>query len=157
MIPTLRLAAALVLFSSPAFADPVFVEWKATSGPLPPPYAWSVEMTISAQGALALRHCSGGASAGDGCVSRSAQVGAPQLEAIRAAVVQSGLQSRPMRLLDPPPVGGETVEAVVHMPEGSVTLSGLPVEADADRVGLVLRAIYLAVPAEIAAEHLPGD
>lgn len=140
-----------------ALAEQMFVDWAATSGPLPPQYAWTVTMTISTDGTLALTRCKGSATEGNGCTNTTAQVSKTGLDAIRAAVDRSDLAKRPMREMAQPPIGGSTVSAVVHLNGAAIAVSGFAAEADAERVGSVLAAIYHAVPPQIAQEYLEGD
>lgn len=150
-------AVALMCLPLSAIADDAFVDWVSTSGPLPPEYAWSVNMTISAGGMLVLRHCKGYVTEGKDCTTKTATVPKAKLDAIRAAVTKADLAQRPMREMEMPPIGGSTVAAVVHMNGTKISVSGFPIEADADRVGPVLAAIYKAVPTRIAEEYIEGD
>jgi hypothetical protein len=156
-----KAARALVMAASAlpvaAWAEGVFVDWTAKSGSLPPPYAWSVTVRIMDSGTLSLTRCSGYATEGADCTTHRALVPAHSLGAIRAAVAGAGLAERPLREMEMFPVGGSTVMAVIATEAGPVVVPPFPVEDDAERAGLVLRAIYDAIPRPLAQALIEAD
>ena len=157
MLRPLALAAALA--ASPALAQdaPVFVDYWAGSGGLPPEYTWQVDVTIRADGALLLKHCKGYETDGPACKTRKAKVAPEALEAIRAAVVAQGLDKTPAREAEYPMVGGDVVGAKVYLESGPVALLSDPADADVPRVRAALAAIEAAIPKRLRNRFLDGN
>lgn len=149
MLKQLALAAALATLPLAALAEeaPILAEYWTDSGSLPPEYAWETSVTIYEDGRLELKRCKGYETEGAACKHRKAQVPEEALEAIRTAAAESGLAETPAQKSEFPMVGGGLTGGLVYVDGVKVPLPSQPAEADANRVGDVLRAIGAAIPA----------
>lgn len=157
MLKQLALAAALVAAALPTLAEeaPILAEYWTDSGSLPPEYAWETKVSIHADGQLDLKYCKGYETEGPGCKTRKAQVRPEQIEAIHAAIAASELGTRPAKDSEEVMVGGGLTGGQVFVDGVAIKLPSQPANADANRVGDVLRAIRAAVPARF--ERFFGD
>lgn len=145
------LALALALFPVTAMAEdtPIFVTYGTNNGSLPPEYAWDNEVTIYADGRLLVKHCKGYATEGSGCRTRKGKVTEADMEAIREAAIASDLAANPAKAAEYPMVGGGGAWGSVFIDGQEYVLIWDPSEADANRVGAVLRAIQSAIPTRL--------
>lgn len=132
-------------------------EYWASSGSLPPEYAWSVDVSIAADGALTLKHCKGYETEGPACRIRRAQVDQDRRDAILAAVRDSGLDRTPAAEMTDIPVGGGSDGGAVWLDGQKVVLPAFPAETDAGRVRAVLSAITAAIPQRLKTRFLDGN
>ena len=144
MLKSLALLLALTL---PAQAQDILAEYWTDSGSLPPEYAWDTTVTILNDGLLTLKHCKGYETEGPACKTRRATVSEDALAAIRTAATASGLSRKPARETDTPIVGGGLTGGRVFLDGVEIKLISQAIEADAARIGPVLRAIAAAIPA----------
>ena len=104
------LAFPLALFPLAAAAEDaaMLAQYWTDSGSVSPEYAWEATVTILEDGSLSLKYCTGYSTEGPDCRTRSAKVSDDQLEAIRAAALESGLKDTPAKELsdDMIPIGG---------------------------------------------------
>ncbi|MCB6177673.1 hypothetical protein LHP98_05965 [Rhodobacter sp. Har01] len=135
----------------------VFAIYWANSGSLPPEYAWDVDVTILADGKLTLKHCTGYETEGPACKTRKATVTAAQMDAIRAAVVDQGLDRTPAQQVDDIPVGGGASGGVIWLDGQKIELPAYPTEADTPRVNAVLTAVVAAIPQRLQDRFLNGN
>lgn len=148
---------ALSLLASPLSAAEVLAEYWASSGSLPPEYAWDVTVTIHTDGQVILTHCKGYATEPPGCKTRKGKADATRLDAIRAAVVEADLLANPARASDEITVGGGSSGGKVTIDGEERSLPSFPVIEDANRVGLVLQAIYAAIPTRLSKKFIEGN
>jgi hypothetical protein len=155
-----RLALTVLMLAMPSVAGAqeggVLAEYWASSGSLPPEYAWSVSVTIHADGRVILKRCKGYEKEGPACKTRKGRAEAAGLDAIRAAVAASGLVETPARQAEDIPVGGGSSGGAVYVEGAKVDLPAFPAEPDAPRVGAVLSAITAAIPDKLG-RHLGGN
>ena len=147
----LMLALALAAAPLPALAQEVLAEYRASSGSLPPEYAWSVTATIAADGGVVLTHCKGHETEGPACTTRRGTATPARVQAIRDAVAASGLIGNPARESDGIMVGGGSVRGRVRIDGSEIVLPAQPAPEDATRVAAVLSAIRAAIPDRLAA------
>ncbi len=153
----LRLAFAFLLaLPFPASAQQ-FASYWANSGSLPPEYAWEVGVTISEDGQLVLKHCTGYETEGPACKTRKAKVSTDQMDAIRAAVTEADLVAKPARQTEDIPVGGGSSGGTVIIDGEKLALPAWPVEGDAKRVGKVLDAVYAAIPTRLSTRFIEAN
>ena len=143
------LVASLACLPLMAMAEEssVFVTYGTNNGSLPPEYAWDNEVTIFESGKLEIRHCKGYATEGPDCRTRKGKVTAEAMQAIRDAAIVSDLAAKPAKPAEYPMVGGGGAWGTVSFDDQKYELIWDPSEADANRVGEVLRAIQAAIPA----------
>lgn len=151
------IALALSLLASPALSAEVLAEYWANSGSLPPEYAWDVTVTIHTDGQVILTHCKGYATKPPGCKTRKGKADAAKLDAIRAAVVEADLIAKPARASDEVIVGGGASAGTVTIDGEKRSLPSFPVIDDANRVGLVMQAIYAAIPTRLSKKFIEGN
>lgn len=132
-------------------AEP-FATYGVYSGTVAPEYAWSITLLIEADGSVTRSDCKGYETEGPACVVTSGQTTPEALEAIRAAVVQSGLIETPARPTEMPSIGGGSIQGAVVIDGQRAALISQPDESDKHRVQTVLTAIRAAIPAEMQAE-----
>ena len=146
----LLLAFPLALFPLAAAAEDaaMLAQYWTDSGSVSPEYAWEATVTILEDGSLSLKYCTGYSTEGPDCRTRSAKVSDDQLEAIRAAALESGLKDTPAKELsdDMIPIGGSATGGRVVVDGQEVDLLSFPTEEDAPRVAKVLQAIHDAIP-----------
>lgn len=150
-------AALFALTATPARAAEVLAEYWANSGSLPPEYAWDVTVTIHTDGQVILTHCKGYATEPPGCKTRKGKADAAKLDAIRAAVAEADLIANPARTSDEIIVGGGITAGRVTLDGQKINLPSLPVVEDANRVSMVLRAVYAAIPARLAKKFIESN
>jgi hypothetical protein len=150
-------AALFALTAAPARAAEVLAEYWANSGSLPPEYAWDVTVTIHTDGQVILTHCKGYATEPPGCKTRKGKADAAKLDAIRAAVVEADLIANPARTSDEVIVGGGASAGRVTLDGQKISLPSQPVVEDANRVGMVLRTVYDAIPTRLAKKFIEGN
>lgn len=153
----LRLAFAFLLALPVPASAQQFASYWANSGSLPPEYAWEVGVTISEDGQLVLKHCTGYETEGPACKTRRAKVSAAAMEAIRAAAIEAQLFGFPVRGTEDVPVGGGSRGGSVAQDGQVVSLPAWPVADDAERVGKVLDAIYAAIPTRLSTRFIDGN
>jgi len=147
MLRRLVLAAlTLVSHSAAAQEAEVLAEYWASSGSLPPQYAWSVSVSIRVDGVVILKRCKGYATDGAACTTQEGRAEAERLDAIRAAIAASGLVETPASQNENIPAGGGSTGGAVYVDSTKVNLPAHPAEADAQRVGDVLSTIVAALP-----------
>ncbi len=147
------LAVALSLLAAPAFADDALLaEYWSRSGSLPPQYAWSVSATITQDGTLLIKHCTGYETEGPTCKTDSAKVTEAQMQSIREVAVAARLAETPARETEDIPVGGGSNGGAVWLGGAQLILPAWPVATDTLRVKTVLNAITEAIP-----QHLRED
>jgi hypothetical protein len=153
------LAAVLALVAQAAAAQSPVAEYWASSGSLPPEFAWDVSVTFRDDGSVALRRCKGYATEGPGCTLRRARVSAEVLDTIRQAADDAGLPARPPQRApdDEVPVGGGAVGGAVWWQGEKIDLPAYPSRADAARVAAVLAAIRAAIPPRLAQRFVDGN
>jgi hypothetical protein len=153
------LAALLTLVPTLAAADQTLATYYASSGSLPPEYAWSVDVTITDTGKVTLKHCKGYETEGPACTTRTGKANAAQIEAIRIAVAESGLLETPAQEAPPEeiPIGGGSSGGSVTIDGQTVTLMAFPRSEDANRVGKVRAVIYAAIPPRLAKRFIEGN
>ena len=122
------------------------VEYAASSGSLPPEYAWNTHVVIWTDGKLKLTHCKGYQTDGPSCTISHAQIAAADIDRILAALSASHLANRAAKAQDAPPVGGGSDRGTIWLQGQAIDLPAFPVAKDADRVRAVLDAIVAAVP-----------
>lgn len=155
-IALLAICLAVPLGAGADEAVPLAEYW-ASSGSLPPEYAWSVDVSISADGALTLTHCKGYETEGPACRIRRAKLDQASREAILAAARDSGLDHKPAATMTDIPVGGGSEGGAVWLDGRKVVLPAFPAEADAGRVRAVLSAITAAIPQRLKTSFLDGN
>jgi hypothetical protein len=150
---------ALLLSLAPARADDLLATYWASSGSLPPEYAWAVDVTITTSGKVTLKHCRGYETEGPACTTRTGKAGAARLNAIRQAVADSGLLERPAREAPPEeiPIGGGSSGGSVVIDGQTVRLMAFPRADDAGRVAGVLAAIHAAIPSRLVRRYIEGN
>lgn len=155
----LRLLFALALTAAPlpALAQEVLAEYWASSGSLPPEYAWDVTVTIATDGKVTLKHCKGYETEGPGCKIRKGKATTDKVQAIREAALASGLIDRPARNAEDIMVGGGATGGKVWIDGAEIVLPSQPAAADADRVATVLSAIRSAIPDRLARKFIEGN
>lgn len=148
MISRLALAATLTFFPLAARAQDanLLAEYWTDSGSLPPEYAWETNVTISPDGKLTLRYCTGYETEGPACKTRKAKVDEAHRAAILAAVTAGDLVAKPARQTEDIPVGGGATGGKVYVDGQPVALPSFPTEQDAARVAAVVTAIEAAIP-----------
>ncbi|WP_309663948.1 hypothetical protein [Tabrizicola sp.] len=153
------LGALLLSIPLPALANDaaVFVTFWANSGSLPPEYAWDVNVIITVDGQLSLKHCRGYETEGPACTTSTAKVDAAALGAIREAAITAQVFGNPAQETSDIPVGGGARGGSVAQGGEVAVLSAWPVEADAERVGAVLDAIYSAIPTELSTKFIEDN
>jgi hypothetical protein len=134
-----------------------FAEYWARSGSVAPQYAWSVDVSVTADGRLTLKHCKGYETEGPACRTRSAKVDQAHLDAILAATREAGLDKTPAGTLTDIPVGGGTDGGAVWLDGQKIELPPFPAEGDAARVRSVLAAITAAIPQRLKSRFLDGN
>jgi hypothetical protein len=159
--PLRQWALAVLCLAAPsgavaAQAAPLAEYW-ARSGSLPPEYAWSVDVSITADGHLTLKHCKGYETEGPACRTRSAKVDRAHLDAILAVTREAGLDKTPVNTLTDIPVGGGTDGGAVWLDGQKIDLPPFPAEGDAARVRTVLAAITDAIPQRLKTRFLNGN
>ncbi len=138
---------ALVFLATPALADDaILATLNARSGSLPPEYAWSVSITIAADGLVTATRCKGYQTEGPACKSATATTTPNMLEGIRTAAKASGLATNPAKPLDPPMVGGGTISGTVVLDGKTIEMIAQPVPEDAERVNTLIDITGAAVP-----------
>ena len=142
----LLFALALTAAPLPAVAQEVLAEYWASSGSLPPEYAWDVTVTIATDGKVTLKDCKGYETEPPGCKIRKGKTTPERLQAIRDAVAASGLVDKPARPADEVMVGGGSAGGKVLLDGMEVPLISQPAAEDAARVGQVMAAIRDAMP-----------
>ncbi|MFM7335761.1 MAG: hypothetical protein ACKO1H_15375 [Tabrizicola sp.] len=147
----LRTLALVLLTATAPNAEeaPVLAKINATSGSLPPPYAWSVVISIGTDGLVSVTRCKGYETEGPACKTGTATTTPEALEAIRLGARASGLATRPARSLDPPMVGGGSISGTVHVDGQTIDLVAQPVPEDVNRVTTLIELIGGVVPAEL--------
>lgn len=135
----------------------VLAEYNARSGSLPPPYAWSVDVTLRTDGQVTLKRCKGYETEGPACRLLTGTAEPARLDAIAAAVAASGLDSRPAAEAQDIPVGGGSVRGRVMLAGAVIELPAFPSEGDRPRVTAVLDAIAAAVPEGLRDQLQGGD
>ncbi len=147
MLRPLAVVLALVL---PAQAeDALLATLDARSGTVAPPYAWSVSISIAADGLVTAKRCKGYETEGPACKSATAPTTPEMLEAIRIAAKASGLAANPAKPLDPPMVGGGTISGTVILDGKAIEMIAQPVPEDAERVNTLIDIVGAAVPREL--------
>jgi hypothetical protein len=146
------LLAALFSAATPALAEdgPVAL-WSASSGPLPPEYAWDTAILFRADGTVEVQHCTGYVNEGLACQTATGKADPAALEAIFEVTRTSELATRPAREEGDIPVGAGFVLGTVWLDGAEIALPPFPLPEDAERVTLVLDTIRAAVPPDLAA------
>lgn len=139
---------ALLPLAAAAEDTAMLAQYWTDSGSVSPEYAWETTVTILEDGSLSLKYCTGYATEGPDCKTRSAKVSEEQIAAIRAAAADSGLKEKPAKELsdDMIPVGGGATGGRVMVDGQEVDLLSFPTEEDAPRVAAVLQVIHDAIP-----------
>lgn len=146
----LRPFALILAMTLPAWAeDAPLATLEARSGTVAPPYAWSVLITIAADGLVTAKRCKGYDTDGIACRTGTAKATPEALEAIRAAAKSSGLAAHPAKPVDPPMVGGGSISGTVLLDGQSIELIAQPVPDDAERVTTLIDVIGAAVPRDL--------
>ena len=155
----LRLLFALALTAAPlpALAQEVLAEYWASSGSLPPEYAWDVTVTIATDGKVTLKHCKGYETEGPGCKIRKGKATTDKVQAIREAALASGLIDRPARNAEDIMVGGGATGGKVWIDGAEIALPSQPAADDAERVATVLSAVRAAIPDRLARKFIDGN
>jgi hypothetical protein len=147
----LRTALFLLTATAALAEDAPLATLTATSGSLPPPHAWSVAITIGANGLVTAQRCKGYETEGPACKTATATATPEALEAIRKAAKASGLATHPAKPLDPPMVGGGTIRGTVLLDGQTIEMIPQPVPEDAERVNTLIDIVGAAVPRELDA------
>ncbi|MCU0826700.1 MAG: hypothetical protein MUE52_04695 [Tabrizicola sp.] len=146
----LLLTALLLTLALPARAEEaVLATLSAHSGSLPPPYAWSLEVTVTWDGSVTVTRCAGYETEGPACKTGTGAAVTGTVEAILLAAKASQLLERPASAIEPPLVGGGWTTGTVALEGGTIELIAQPVEDDEPRVNAVLGAIFGAVPDDL--------
>jgi hypothetical protein len=141
------LAVLLLTLSTSARAeDLVIAQLWANSGSLPPPYAWNVEVTVTAEGWVTVTRCTGYKTEGPACRNGEGAAIPGVVDAILRAAEASDLANRPATALDPPMVGGGWTSGTVMLGDRTIDLIAQPIAADEPRVATVLEVIGAAIP-----------
>ena len=154
------LALGLVLsLTGAAAAEQELATYFASSGSLPPEYAWDVTVTISDAGLVVLKHCTGYETEGPACKTRKGKASPAQVDAIRAAVRDSGLLQDPAQEAAPEeiPLGGASFGGTVTLDGTTVTLWAFPRAQDRDRVARVLATVEAAIPERLRRRFIEGN
>lgn len=133
------------------------VEYAASSGSLPPEYAWNTQVVIWTDGKLKLTHCKGYQTDGPSCTISHAQIAAADIDRIIAALSASHLANRAAKAQDSPPVGGGSQRATFWMDDKPIVLPAFPIESDQRRVRDVLDSIIAAIPKDLRDTQLSGN
>ncbi len=151
------LVTALLLLPVSAMAESdVMATLTAHSGSLAPPFAWSVEVTVSADGWVTVTRCAGYETEAPACKAAEGAAVSDGVEGILRAAKASQLADRPAIARNPPKVGGAWTSGTVFLRGGTIDLIAQPIEADEPRVQTVLAAIVAAMP-ETLLPVLAGD
>lgn len=142
----LALTLAAIPLAALAEESPIVATYGTHNGSLPPEYAWDNHVVIHADGKIEVRHCTGYETEGPSCKSRRGKVAPEALETIRAAALASGLLEKPAAEAEDLMVGGGGTWGSVFLDGKEIKLMSEPAEADANRVGDVLRAIAKTIP-----------
>lgn len=150
---------AAILFLLPLAAQAeteVLATLSATSGSLPPTFAWTIEVTVSTTGWVTVTRCAGDETEGPACKTGAGAAGPDGVPGILRAAKASLLVDRPATAIDPPMVGGGLTTGSVILGDHTITLIAQPVEEDEPRVTAVLGAIFNAIPEDLR-PILKGD
>ncbi len=152
----LALMAATPLAAQAEIA-PLFAEYSANSGSLPPEYAWDVEVVIRLDGDLTLTRCTGYETTGPACKIHTATVTPAAIDVIRAAVKSTRLDRKAARKSDAIMVGGGSHNGAVYLNGKTIVLPAFPATADAPRVTTVMDAILAAIPADLQDRYIGAN
>ncbi|MGL4236534.1 hypothetical protein [Tabrizicola sp.] len=145
-----RIAIAVTLAVTPLAANaespPELARYSSNPGSLPPEYRWDTFVTIYLDGQVLIKHCRGYEIEGPACKLTNTKTTPEAVEAILAAAKASDLAARPARELDTPPPGSSSIGGDVLIDGQMILLPPFVIDADVERVALVLRAIEAAVP-----------
>jgi hypothetical protein len=144
------LLLAMILAAGPALADSptLLATFGQNSGSLPPPYAWRLAVQIFADRSVVVQYCKGYADSEPGCATVRDRANDDAMADLLAVlnVNLPDLVAHPPQATDDPPVGGGSVYGSVISGETVVKLPAFAVEADKDRVALVLAAVEAVIP-----------
>jgi hypothetical protein len=146
----LKSLVLLLALGGPALADDgLLATLDARSGTVAPPYAWSVAITIAADGLVTVKRCTGYETEGPACKTGTAQTTPEALAAIRTAAKASSLATHPAKPLDPPMVGGGSISGTVILDGTPIEMIAQPVPEDTERVTTLIDVVGAAVPHDL--------
>jgi hypothetical protein len=110
--------------------------WAESSGPRPPEYAWSFEVTFAADQQVTVEYCKGYATTEPGCAIAGAALTAEAFAALQARLgpMTADFAAHPPRGATDVLVDGEADTVTLYQDGTAVGLPTFPVEADAPRV-----------------------
>lgn len=146
----LRGLAVILAFTLPAQAeDALLATLEVRSGTVAPAHAWSVSISMTTDGLVTVRRCSGYETDGPACMTVTSSAAPEKLKAISSAARISGLATRPAKPLDPPMVGGGSISGTVILDGKTIEMIAQPDPEDAERVNTLIDIVRGAIPREL--------